>query len=78
MKRKAAALLILVDLWEEEEGRQRKRGTIRNWIRRRGRGELGYFTTIGEELPIEDTPTYKEMMRMKHSQVIEALILKEI
>ena len=76
LKRKAAAALILLELWEEEEDGKRKRGKTRNWIRRREK--FGYFTTIVEELRVEDTPTYKEMMRMEHSQVIEVLLLIEI
>ncbi len=62
LKRKAVAVIVLLDSLEEDEGRDWKRGKARKWIKRRD--ELGHFNTIVQELRMEDLPAYKEMMRM--------------
>lgn len=64
-KRKAAACLVFVLLCEEDNGRAR-RGKTRDWIKRK-------FSNIVQELRIEDTNGYKEMMRMAHEQFLEIL-----
>ena len=65
VKRCLTAIALLETL-EEEDDRVTKRGKTRLWIKRRE--EKGYFTTlvIVRELMIEDTTTYREMMRMNH------------
>ena len=53
-----------------------RRGKTRGWIRRRE--EKGYFNnTVVQELMIEDTPGYHEMMRMTHDDFLEILRLME-
>ena len=63
------ALSLLLD--EEEKQRTWKRGKTRRWIRTRK--DRGYFTNIIDELRIEDTPSYREMMRMDYEQFKEIL-----
>ena len=63
------ALSLLLD--EEEEQRTWKRGKTRLLIRRRK--DRGYFTNIIDELRIEDTPSYRERMRMDYKQFKEIL-----
>ena len=62
-ERKAVAclLLALVDDDDDENGK-RKRGPTRNWIKRRE--EEGIYSNLVQELLVEDTVTYREMMRM--------------
>ena len=64
-KRKAAAsVLLMLTFNEEEETVHAKRGKTRKWIKRRE--EKGYFNNIVEELRVEDTASYREMMRMDY------------
>ena len=61
-----AACLLVIDLLEEctedESGEHWwKRGRTREWIKRRN--ESGMLKLV-EELQVEDTPAYKEMLRM--------------
>ena len=70
MKRKAAACLIFILLCEEDDGRA-KRGKTRDWIKRRSEGV--FFSNIVQELRIEDTDGYKEMMRIRYEQFLEIL-----
>ena len=51
-----------------------KRGKTRKWIK--GREEKGYFNNIVKELRLEDTASYKEMLRMNHPSFL--FILKNI
>ena len=62
---------IIVEMLEEDEKRVRRRGKTRSWIRRRK--EKGYFNNIVQELMIEDTPGYREMMRMIHDDFLAIL-----
>ena len=61
-KKRAALVLALSLLLDEEEQRTWKQGKTRLWIKRRKFKD--YFTNIIDELRIEDTPSYREMMRM--------------
>ena len=70
-KRRAAACLVFILLCDEDDGRT-KRGKTRDWIKRRT-GQRGFFTNIVQELRVEDTNGYKEMMRMAHEQFLEIL-----
>jgi len=54
--------------------RESRRGETRGWIRRRK--EKGYFNRIvQQELMIEDTPGYREIMRMTPDDFLEILRL---
>ena len=70
-KKRAALVLALSLLLDEEEQRTWKRRKTRLWIKRRK--VKGYFTNIIDELRIEDTPSYREMMRMDYVQFKEIL-----
>ena len=58
----------------EEKETKNKRGKTRQWIQRRE--EKGFYTNIVEELRVEDTKTYEEMLRMNYDTF--KFILKEI
>ena len=79
-KRKAAAILILLDVVEDEDelGDYSKRGKTRSWMRKRR--EKGYFNNIFAELSAEDTDSFKEMIRMSKEEYnfILAKIEKDI
>ena len=69
----------MVELLESEEEEETKgRGMARSWLKKRE--ELGYFTNIVQELQLEDTGGFKEMMRMdfKHFNKISNLIAPDI
>ena len=70
-KRKAVAALTILNILEEGEERGWKRGKTREWIKRRE--EKGYFNNIIQELSIEDTAAFKEMMRMFHEEFLHIL-----
>ena len=72
-RKKAAACLLLLDALDEDESWKTGSKT-RAWIRRRG--SLGIFNLI-QELGIEDTHGYREMMRMNKEQFKEILQLIE-
>ena len=61
-KRKAACIVLMSLLDEDETSRHWKRGRTREWIKRRP--EKGHFNNIVRELRMENTRGYKEMMRM--------------
>ena len=65
-------VIILESL--EEKQTKNKRGKTRQWIQRRE--EKGFYTNIVEELRVEDTKTYEEMLRMNYDTF--KFILKEI
>ena len=73
--RRCVAAAMLVELLEDDKKREGKRGKTRSWIRRRG--QKGYFNNIVQELMIEDTPSYREMMRMTHEDFVKILELIE-
>ena len=79
-KRKATAILILLDVVEDEDelGDYSKRGKTRGWMRKRR--EKGYFDNIFAELSAEDTDSFKEMIRMSKEEYnfILARIEKDI
>ena len=65
-RKRAAACLLIINLLEEctEDGSGEswwKRGRIREWIKRRNEREM---LKLVEELRVEDTAAYKEMLRM--------------
>ena len=64
---KVRSLLAVFAAFEvlNHENKKRRRGKTRQWIRRRD--ERGYFNNIVNELAIEDTAEYKDMMRMSHA-----------
>ena len=64
---------IILERLEEKETKN-KRGKKRQWIQRRE--EKGFYTNIVEELRVEDTKTYEEMLRMNYDTF--KFILKEI
>ena len=72
--KKSIAAIILLEILEEDGKRENRLGKTRGWIRRRE--EKGYFNNIVQELMIEDTPGYREMMRMTHDDVLEILRLR--
>ena len=65
--------VIILESLEEKETKN-KRGKTRQWIQRRE--EKGFYTNIVEELRVEDTKTYEEMLRMNYNTF--KFILKEI
>ena len=72
-RKKAAACLLLLEALDEDESRK-KGSKTRAWIRRQE--SLGIFNLI-QELGIEDTCGYREMMRMNKEQFKEILQLIE-
>ena len=70
---RALLRVIILESLEEKEIRN-KRGKMRQWIQRRE--EKGFCTNIVEELRVEDTKTYEEMLRMNYDTF--KFILKEI
>ena len=62
-KRKVIAALSLLEI-VEDEARWWNRGKTKGWMKRRD--EQGYVDNIVTELSIEDTLSYREMMRMSH------------
>ena len=73
-KRKIAAAILFFEIFDNTHDGTRhwKRGKTREWIRRRE--EKGSFNNIVRELRIEDTQSYKAMLRMDHEQFIEILL----
>ena len=72
MSRALLGVIILESLEEKET--KDKRGKTRQWIQRRK--EKGFYTNIIEELRVEDTKTYEEMLRMNYDTL--KFIPKEI
>ena len=58
----AAAFILLALALDDDE--KRKRGPTRKWIQRRE--EEGLYANLVQELMVEDTRTYREMMRMDY------------
>ena len=59
-EKEAAAFILLALVLDDDE--KRKQGPTRKWIQRRE--EEGLYANLVEELMVEDTRTYREMMRM--------------
>ena len=72
MSRALLGVIILESLEKKEA--KNKRGKTKQWIQRRE--EKGFYTNIVEELQVEDTKAYGEMLRMNYDTFI--FILKEI
>ena len=64
--------VIILESLEEKETKN-KRGKTRQWIQRRE--EKGFYTNIVEELPVEDTKTCEQILRMNYDT--SKFILKE-
>ena len=58
----AAACLIIALMIDDDD--KKTRGSTRKWIRRRE--EEGMYANLVQELLVEDTRTYREMMRMSY------------
>ena len=71
-KEAAAILLMALVLDDDEKG---KRGPTRKCIKRRE--EEGIYSNLVQELMIEDTRTYREMMRMDYDSFKHILRLIE-
>ena len=72
-KQQAAAAIIAFIVLDEDESK--KRGKTRNWIKRRPL--KGAFANIVQELRLEDTPGFKEMMRMNYETFLLTLTIIE-
>ena len=68
----SAACLVIALILDEDK---KKRGPTRLWIRRRE--EEGMFPNLVQELLVEDTKTYREMMRMNYESFKQILGLIE-
>ena len=64
----ASACLVIVLILDEDK---KKRGPTRRWILRRE--EEGMFSNLVQELLVEDTKTYREMMRMNYESFKQIL-----
>ena len=73
--KKSIAAIILLEILEEDGKRESRRGRTSGWIRKRE--EKGNFNNIVQELMIEDTRGYREMMRMTHDGFLELMRLME-
>ena len=76
-RRAAASVLLMLTFSEEKESVRVIRGKTRKWIKRRE--EIGYFNNIVEELRVEDTASYREMIRMDYEtfqDILTAITLK--
>jgi len=69
----AAAALVAFLLLDDEE--KRKRGKTRKWIRRRK--EKGAYANIVQELRLEDTDGFKEMLRMEYIRTSKCYITRQ-
>ena len=64
----AAACLVIALILDEDK---KKRGPTKLWIRRRE--EEGMFSNLFQELLLEDTKTYREMIRMNYESFKQIL-----
>ena len=69
------AAIIVFDILEEDGKRENRRAKTRSWIRRTE--EKGNYNNIVQELMIEETPGFHEMMRMTDDDFLEILMLVE-
>lgn len=74
-KRKAVAAILVLSILEDDEDIKKRRGNTRGWIKRRN--ERGFFCNLWKELSLEDTETFKRMMRMSHQTFTKLLNLVE-
>ena len=68
-------MLGLIDSDEEKEEGSNRRSKTRNWITERE--ELGYYTNVVQEVRMEDTGVFKELMRIDFEHFKEILNLIE-
>ena len=68
-------MLGLIDSDEEKEEGSNRRSKTRNWITERE--ELGYYTNVVQEVRMEDTDVFKELMRIDFEHFKEILNLIE-
>ena len=73
VEKEAAAFILLALALDDDE--KRKRGPTRKWIQRRE--EEGLYANLVKELMLEDTRTYREMMRMDYECLKHILQLIE-
>ena len=72
---RALVVLGLIDSDEEKEEGSNRRSKTRNWITERE--ELGYYTNVVQEVRMEDTDVFKELMRIDFEHFTEILNLIE-
>ena len=72
---RALVVLGLIDSDEEKEEGSNRRSKTRNWITERE--ELGYYTNVVQEVWMEDTDVFKELMRIDFEHFKEILNLIE-
>lgn len=72
---RALVVLGLIDSDEEKEEGSNGRSKTRNWITERE--ELGYYTNVVQEVRMEDTDVFKELMRIDFEHFKEILNLIE-
>ena len=72
---RALVVLGLIDSDEEKEEGSNRRSKTRNWITERE--ELGYYTNVVQEVRMEDTGVFKELMRIDFEHFKEILNLIE-
>lgn len=70
---RALVVLGLIDSDEEKEEGSNRRSKTRNWITERE--ELGYYTNVVQEVRMEDTDVFKELMRIDFEHFKEILNL---
>ena len=68
-------MLGLIDSDEEKEEGSNRRSKTRNWITERE--ELGYYTNVVQEVRMEDTDVFKDLMRIDFEHFKEILNLIE-
>ena len=68
---RALVVLGLIDSDEEKEEGSNRRSKTRNWITERE--ELGYYTNVVQEVRMEDTDVFKELMRIDFEHFKEIL-----
>ena len=63
-QKKAIICMIISDITDDDDDYVNVRGRTREWVKKRE--EKGAFNNIVYELRIQDSDTYKEMMRMTY------------
>ena len=68
---RALVVLGLIDSDEEKEEGSNRRSKTRNWITERE--ELGYYTNVVQEVRMEDTDVFKELMRIDFKEILNLI-----